>query len=110
MVRIVHRPGTRGVTVYTFVLLLLTFTSSIDDSARWRIDYSPTTTSTTFVAADTFFGVLANAASSSCFVLYFSFVFYVEFDFAKVRLGVAPGRRAAVFARAGLNHLVDGVQ
>ena len=69
-----------------------------------------TTTSTTFVAADTFFGVLANAASSSCFVLYFSFVFYVEFDFAKVRLGVAPGRRAAVFARAGLNHLVDGVQ
>ena len=39
VVRIVHRPGTRGVTVYTFVLLL-TFTSSIDDSARWRIDYS----------------------------------------------------------------------
>ena len=69
-----------------------------------------TTTSTTFVAADTSFGVLANAASSSCFVLYFSFVFYVEFDFAKVRLGVAPGSRAAVFARAGLNHLADGVQ
>ena len=69
-----------------------------------------TTTSTTFVAADTFFGVLANAAYYRCLVLYFSFVFYVEFDFAKVRLGVAPGRRAAVFARAGLNHLVDGVQ
>ena len=54
--------------------------------------------------------VVRAAVRGLCFSVFFRvpLAFYVQFNFGEVRLGVAPGG-AAVFARTGFNHLLDGV-
>ena len=105
VVSIVHRPGTRGVTIYTFVLLLIyKFKRLVPLRVRLvlllHLLLSPR-------SGYFFHGILANAASSSCFVLYFSFVFMSSLILPKYA-SASRWTRAAVLC-TGFNHLVDGV-